>query len=296
MAVVAALLFAGMALIAKAAAAEIPAPQLGFVRAGFGVLAVAVYALRGTLRVVSYRNLINRGASGGGAVYLYFQAIAHLPVGVATLLNYTAPVFTVLWCAALYGERVGRRTLEAVVITTLGIVLVLRGRSLLAGGLGIYELVGMGGAILSGLAMTLITEARRTDGAWEIFGAFSVGCLLVSAPEALAHWQTPSRHAWLLLAAMGAFSVGGQVMMTYTMGFLDATLSGVINQLTPVASLSAGAYLFGERFGALAWCGIGITLAGALFGAWLGATPRQSSTRTVPRIKTANEGGPAPPQ
>ena len=277
-----------MALFAKAASAEIPPPQLGFVRAAFGILIVALYACRGTLRVVSWRNLVNRGASGAGAVYLYFQAIAHLPVGVATLLNYTAPVFTVLWCSVLYGERVGRRTLQALAVTTVGIILVLRSRSVGESGVGIYELLGVGGAILSGLSMALITEARRTDGTWEIFGAFSAGCLLIAAPEALSRWHAPSGRTWLLLAAMGACSATAQVLMTESMGFLNATLSGVINQLTPVVSLSVGAYVFGERFGGLAWCGIALTLAGGLCGAWLGARPR--------RQPEATEGGPAPPQ
>ncbi|MEO6953766.1 MAG: DMT family transporter [Polyangia bacterium] len=277
-AVFATLMFAGMALFAKAAAVEIAPPQLGFVRAAFGLIVVGLYSLRVPLHLVSKRGLFNRAAAGAVAVYLYFTAIAHLPVGVATLLNYTAPVFTALWCAVLYRERIERRTLQALAITTVGIILVLRGRATGSlTGIGVYELVGIGGAVFSGLAMCFITEVRRTDGSWEIFGAFSLGCLLVTTPETVLHWHAPSAHAWLMIICMGMLSVTAQVMMTHSMGYLNATLSGVINQLTPVASLTAGTYVFDERFGTLAWCGIGLTLVGGLFGAWLGATPRRRS-------------------
>src|SRR5262249_4218496 len=92
--VTAALLFGVMAILAKAAAARLPGPEVAFVRFVIGLLACVVAATRLRLRANNWRGLFWRGAFGGAAVLCYFLAIAHLPVGMATLLNYTAPVFT----------------------------------------------------------------------------------------------------------------------------------------------------------------------------------------------------------
>ena len=43
------------------------------------------------MRANNKLGLLLRGAYGGAAVLFYFLGIAHLPVGIATLLNYTAP-------------------------------------------------------------------------------------------------------------------------------------------------------------------------------------------------------------
>ena len=98
------LLFALMAVIAKAAAARLPGPQIAFVRFLLGLVACAVISLRRPLRARNKRGLFLRGLFGGAAVFCYFLTIEHLPVGIATLMNYTAPVFTAFW-AALFLRR-----------------------------------------------------------------------------------------------------------------------------------------------------------------------------------------------
>jgi hypothetical protein len=50
--------------------------------------------------------LIYRGVFGGLAVLLYFLAIAHIPVGLATLLIYTAPVWSATFAALFIDEPV----------------------------------------------------------------------------------------------------------------------------------------------------------------------------------------------
>ena len=127
-----------------------------------------------------------RGAYGGAAVLLYFLAIAHLPVGIATLLNYTAPVVTALYAAAYLGEAITRATLGALGLTSIGVVLVMLGTAP-AGSLGLstlgrWQLVGVLSAMLSGAAVATIREVRKTDGSWEIFAAF---CLASSAASSI---------------------------------------------------------------------------------------------------------------
>src|SRR5437667_460281 len=82
------------------------------------------------------------GAFGGAAVLCYFLAIEHLNVGMATLLNYTAPVFTALWAWLFLGERIGRGTLGALALTTSGVALVIVGNAPPGSlGLGTWQIV-----------------------------------------------------------------------------------------------------------------------------------------------------------
>lgn len=60
-----------------------------------------------------------------GAQLCYYNAVAHLSVGVALLLEYTAPVLVVGWLWATTKRRPGRLTLAGVALAITGIMLVL---------------------------------------------------------------------------------------------------------------------------------------------------------------------------
>jgi drug/metabolite transporter (DMT)-like permease len=90
----AALVFALMAVATKVAAERLPGAQVAFIRFVIGLASCALARVWVPMRARNKLGLVMRGAYGGAAGQFYFLAIAHLPVGIATLLNYTAPVFT----------------------------------------------------------------------------------------------------------------------------------------------------------------------------------------------------------
>ena len=268
----AALVFAAMALATKLAAARLPGPEIAFIRFLIGLAACALAATRFRLRARNKLGLFMRGAYGGAAVLFYFIGIAHLPVGIATLLNYTAPVFTAIYAAAFLGEAITRATLGALGLTSVGVVMVMLGTAP-AGSLmlGRWQLVGVLSAMLSGAAVATIREVRKTDGSWEIFAAFCLAGAVISAGPALAAWVAPRPVEWLILAAVGVTSVVGQLLMTHALRYVRAAVGGIIAQLTPVTSLALGWVLFDDRIGGLALAGAALTLAGVSVGAYLAA-------------------------
>jgi drug/metabolite transporter (DMT)-like permease len=60
-----------------------------------------------------------------GAQFCYFSAIAHMQVGPALLIEYTAPAAVVCWMWARHGQRPGRLTLAGAAVAAVGLVLVL---------------------------------------------------------------------------------------------------------------------------------------------------------------------------
>jgi drug/metabolite transporter (DMT)-like permease len=216
--------------------------------------------------------LFLRGAYGGAAVFFYFLGIAHLPVGIATLLNYSAPVFTAMYAAAFLGEAISLATLGALALTTVGVVLVIWGTAPAGSfGFGRWQLVAVLSAMLSGAAVATIREVRKTDGSWEIFAAFCAAGAAIAVVPALASWVRPTPREWLLLVAVGITSVVGQLLMTHALRYVRAAVGGIIAQLTPVTSLALGWALLGDRIGVLAAAGAVLTLAGVSVGAYLAA-------------------------
>src|SRR3954454_13265818 len=71
-----------------------------------------------------------------GAQLCYFNAVAHLSVGVALLLEYTAPILVVGWLWATTRHRPSNPTLAGVVLAVAGIMLVL----------GVFESGGLAAA------------------------------------------------------------------------------------------------------------------------------------------------------
>ena len=84
----AALLFSVMALTAKTASQHLGAAAgVAALSVGWGAVPAAAFFRLSPAAAGSYRALILRGLFGNFAVLTYFLAIAHLPVGIATLLN-----------------------------------------------------------------------------------------------------------------------------------------------------------------------------------------------------------------
>jgi drug/metabolite transporter (DMT)-like permease len=270
----AALLFGVMAILAKGAAARLPGPEIAFVRFVVGLAACALAATRLRLRAHNWRGLLLRGGFGGGAVLCYFLAIEHLNVGMATLLNYTAPVFTALWAWLFLGERIARGSFGALALTTTGVAVVIVAEAPPGGvALGTWQLVGILSAVLSGAAVATIREVRKTDGVWEIFAAFCVaGALFTGVPTA-HHVVTPRALEWVLMIGVGLTSVAAQLLMTQSLRDLPAAAAGVLFQLTPVSAMVLGRLIYGERPPSLAIAGAAVTLTGVAWGAYLSAAP-----------------------
>lgn len=270
----AALLFGVMAILAKGAAGRLPGPEIAFIRFSVGLVACTIAATRLRLRAHNWRGLFWRGAFGGSAVLCYFLAIQHLTVGMATLLNYTAPVFTALWAWLFLGERIAFGTVTALAITTAGVALVMVGNAPPGAiAVGTWQLVGVLSSVLSGAAVATIREVRKTDGSWEIFTAFCIAGAMTTGVPAARHWVSPTALEWTMMLGVGVTSVVAQLMMTYALRDLPAAVAGVLFQLTPVSTLVLGRLLYDERPAGLAIVGACVTLTGVAFGAYISAAP-----------------------
>lgn len=271
-----ALSFGVMAFAVKLAARSLPAAEITLVRFALMLLPLGWPSV--LARALDWRRkdlLLYRGVFGGVAVLLYFLAIEHVPVGVATLLNYSSPIWAVPLAALTLGERVRPALFVPFAVALAGMGLVTGAFE--SGGpprLGAWEVAGLASSVLSAAAVVAIRAARRTEGSWAIYASFTVCGLLVALPFAARELRWPTRGEWPLLAVVGLASISAQLAMTYAYRWLTNLQAGVFAQLTVVCAMTLGVIVLDEPFGAWKLAGSALALAGILGVVWLGSPPR----------------------
>ena len=277
-----------MAVLARIASFRIPGPEVALFRFVIGVVAVVAAVLLGRAKLQPRRWgwLLLRGIFGGAAVFLYFSCIAHVGAGLATLLNYTSPVWVMLLSWWLLGERPRRATAVALALTLLGMVCVVGG-SLRSVHNGIWALAGVFSAFASGVAVTSIRAVRRpsadgdSESSWTVFASFTGFGLLTTLPAVfgpLGHWVTPTPREWGLVAGVGVLSVVAQLMMTQALEHVTGATMGIVHQLIVVVAMACGVLFLGERLTGWSLVGSILTVSGV---AW---TVLTTSRRTLPAV------------
>ena len=212
--------------------------------------------------------------------WLYFVAIENLPVGVALLIEFTAPLFVALFARFVYGEHVRRRIWFAVALCLTGLALVVELWSGVA-----FSTVGVTAAFGGAFALTAYLlmaerERRHRDAASLSFYGFLFAALLWAVVQPL--WEFPwdvlddnvslqgnlseySAPIWMLVAFI--VLIGTMVTFSLLVGSLrhiSATRASIVATLEPVvATVIAWAWL-GETFGATQLVGGAIVIAGIL--------------------------------
>lgn len=282
--VASALMFGAMAFTAKLSSARLSGPQVAMIRFAVGLAPVALIPRirRTALNYQRLDLLLIRGFFGGVAVLFYFICIQHSSVGVATLLNYTAPIYSGLFSMIFIGERFSAKVLIPMPIALTGVFLVVHAHAHPGEVLGFsrWEVIGALSAVCSGAAVTAIRAARRGESSWSIYGSFCLLGLLTTMPQGLANWRTPSVDEWWTLGAMSLLAIGAQLTMTFSLRWVDAMTVGVISQLAVLVSMVLGALFINEPITTMAAIGAALSIGGVA-----GVTYVQSSREQPPDLQ-----------
>lgn len=270
---VSALLFGVMAVCARAASEELAAAQIAVLRFAVGLAGAAAIALTvpGSLQAGRWGLLAVRGLLGAAAVLLYFTSIARLGAGLGTLLNYTFPLWAALFASAALGERLTARLAAGFALAMTGLVIAVGVDQLswVAGGLGdpairVGLAAGLVSSVFGGAATVAVRALRRTESAVAVFSAFCVGGLVVCGPVALADWRPLTPRATVLVLLVGVFSLGAQLLFTYSLKYVTAGAGSLLTQLTVVASFGVAWLALGEPLPPHALAGSAVVLAGVV--------------------------------
>jgi drug/metabolite transporter (DMT)-like permease len=188
-----------------------------------------------------------------GAQLCYYNAVAHLSVGVAMLLEYTAPVLVIAWVWATTKRRPRGLTLAGVALAIVGIILVL---DVINGAKADAVGVAWGlGAALCAVCYFMMSDRVTADGSGLHAITLAAGGLVVAT------------------VAIAALGMTGVMPMRFTAN--DAVIAGItVPWLVPVLLLgviaTAIAYTL-VAFDRISWAAAGLIAVGSLVGGWLGA-------------------------
>jgi drug/metabolite transporter (DMT)-like permease len=222
---------------------------------------VALVQLRGRWGVLR-RNLALVAVYGlvavAGCQLAYFNAVERMPVGVALLIEYTAPVAVVGWLWARHGQRPGRRTVVGAVLGGLGLVLVL---DLVSGAhadvvgilwafgamLGVSTYFVLSGRVDDGLPPVVLAAAGLLLGGVALLLAGAVGIVGLTVTTAPVQFVGMTVVWWVPVLALGIFTAA----IAYVTGIaasrrLGSRLASFVALIEVLAALVFAWALLGE--------------------------------------------------
>lgn len=219
-----------------------------FCRFAVGLLVTLPGVVRGQtpLRPASPRLVAWRAVTNMVAVFLFFLGIEFTTVTKANLLNMTYPVFVFLAAPLINRESSPRRYYLFLTLTLFGAWQVVRPADLK--GLGSFvagDLFAFGSAVVAGIAISLLREARKRDESSTIL--FYLMLLGTVANGVILFWiPLPPLPGVLLALAGGTMGVAGQLALTVGYRYVSAAGGALLSSSRLIFAILLGAIVFGD--------------------------------------------------
>jgi drug/metabolite transporter (DMT)-like permease len=268
--VVGAFWFSVMSLLVKLAGRRIPSMEIVLFR-GLVTLLLSWLTLRhsGVANVWGQqpRLLVLRGTLGAAALACFLFSLTHLPLGEATLIHYTNPVFAILIAGLWYREPVGKGELVALAASLVGVVMVTRPAFLFGGAAsGIptsWIAIALLGAAFSGAAYATIR--RMSHERPEVVVLYlPLMSIPMSLPFLARGWVTPNLGDILLLVATGLATQLAQTAITRGLQLERTSRATTAGYLQIVFAGLWGVLFFDERPSLWTLLGAAVIVAGTL--------------------------------
>lgn len=206
--------------------------------------------------------LISRGTTGALALVLYFSSLQHLPLAVAAMLQYLAPIFTALVGIWAVREPVRPAQWACFGVAFAGVVLTQTDTAVLPPDAWRWALVGVTAALVSGVSYNTIRRLRGREHPLVIVFWLPLVALPFSLVGTIIHgvWPTPPEWGWLLLT--GLFTQGAQITMTRAYQAEELSKIAPLNYLGLLYAVALGAFFFHEHLSRTMLAGVGLVLIG----------------------------------
>ena len=200
----------------------------------------------------------------GGVQWSYYESIQRLPIGVALVIQYTAPLL-LLFYARLSGKQVGARLWLAAALTLTGCAFVV----------GLYDeslrVVNTAGALLAVLSAVLFAGyfllAERVlpvHRPWTalVYGlGFALLAWTVARPVWLLPWDLVGSH-WPLVAGIAVLTVVPFALTLGAVSLIPSARVGLTATFEPVVAALVAFFVLAEALAPLQLAGGAVVLAG----------------------------------
>ena len=202
--------------------------------------------------------------------YCYFKNVTVSSVAVSSILMYTSPIWVTLFARVVFGEKIGRKKLAALVMAFLGCVLV----SGITGGVGRVSMEGLLLGLGSGIGYGLYSIFGRialekgyhpmTVSTYTFLFA-CVGVLPFIKPIEIWNKMNVEAGLWGWALCMVLFSTCMSFTL-YTVGlkYMEAGRAAVLATLEPIVTTLVGVVVYKEMLSLVMVCGIVMVLGASI--------------------------------
>lgn len=198
--------------------------------------------------------------------FMFFYALAVLPLAVVLALSFTSPIFIALFAGLILGERPGGAVLVALLLGVCGVIVVLWDELARSGtgqnGLGIAAAIGS--AVTYALSMVTLKSRASIDPIPTIVLLQNVLAGLLMAPFGVAVWTVPSMIDIGIFLCIGLLGTAGHICLAWAYGRAEASRLGVMEYTSFVWAVVIGLLAFGEIPALATLIGAALIVCGAL--------------------------------
>jgi drug/metabolite transporter (DMT)-like permease len=265
-------LFSGMTLCVKLLGPETPSGQIIFVR---GVISVAVLALiawrTGQLHLLktgNWRGHAMRSLSGTVSMFFLFAAVTMIPLADVTAITYTSPMFLTVLAMMFLGERIHRYRWTALILGFVGVLIMIGPNLTFGTQSSLGSLSALGAALFAAFAMTSLRAMSGAEHAITITFYFSLTFMICAALTAFSGWPEPTGTQTLLIVLAGFFGVFGQLLMTYSYRYAEASTIAPLEYTSMIMAVTLGYLFFHEVPKPSVWIGAPLVIAAGSLVLW----------------------------
>lgn len=242
---------------------HIPAHELILFRSIISLVLSYAYLSKNKIPVFGNNKplLVIRGIVGTAALLLFFLSIQKIPLASAATIQYLSPIFTAIISIFYLKERIKPMQWLFFMIAFMGVYFI-RGFEKAPDGQGIYILLAVISAFLSGIAYNIVRKLKDSDKPLVIVFYFPFIAFPIMAVWSYFDWVTPQGIDWILILIIGLLTQTGQVYMSKALQLEKASSMTNITFLGAIIALSFSIFLFKETYAITTIVGIGLILLG----------------------------------
>ncbi|MBI1978286.1 MAG: DMT family transporter [Candidatus Omnitrophica bacterium] len=243
--ILAAVSFATMAIFVKLASDTVSSVEIVFFRSILGSLMIGavIWKEKDSWIGLNPKVLVLRGVFGFVALSLHFYAIAKLDLGTAVMLNYTAPIFVVIFARFLLKEKITWKVNLAILVSFVGLYF-LAGPQFQSKPIPIF--LGLLSGIFAALAYVFIRFNGEDESPYTIIFYFTIISTIGSIPLLALDFHWPDTVEWVELTGVSIGAFFGQIYLTKSIQKAPVSFVLPFSYLTPVFCAASGALVWKE--------------------------------------------------
>ena len=246
--------FVAMHSAAKYLADEVHIFEIVFLRCALVVVILSPFLFKEgkkSLFTKQPKNQIYRIVTNSIAILLFFYGLSISPLSLATVLNFTAPIFTVIFAVIFLNEELTTHRLISLLLGFIGVMCVLRlDLSLNLGGLLVLL-----SSLVWASSLIFIKKLTKTDSAVTISLYAGVGMMPATFAAAYPYLEEINFVQFLFILFIAVSGTTAQTLLNSALKRGDLSFLLPLDFLRLIWSVLLGVALFGESTSVFLWLG-----------------------------------------